>query len=73
MHDIETLKVIASGRYKDWIKVQKWKESSNVKITEDDYFDLLEHHELETKFLIKLCQNLAKELIKYKSMDGYTC
>jgi hypothetical protein len=73
MFTLEELETVANGKYSKWIKVPRYKESPGVKVTEDDYFDLLEHHELESGFLIRMCQSLAKELIKYKQLDGHTC
>lgn len=66
----EEVETIAHGKLKKWIKIPAFKESSGVKITDDDYFRLLDHHEKETKFLVQLCQGLAKKLIYMNSFDN---
>ncbi len=55
----EELKTIAFGKPEEWIKVKKFED---VGPEHDAYYKLREHHEKETAFLIKKCQELAAEL-----------
>lgn len=63
----DTIKSIAEGRF-DWIKVKRFDEKELAGLTSEELFKLLLiHHEKETTFLLKTCQELARELLDFKS------
>lgn len=58
----DTIKRIAEGKF-DWIKVKRFNEKELAHLSSEELYNaLLAHHEKETTFLIKVCQELAIKL-----------
>jgi hypothetical protein len=71
MKSFEELKEIAKGKYSKWIKVPSF-NPKEIEDIDEQYCELERHHIEETGFLIKLCQELAKEVIELRQCNGYT-
>lgn len=64
------LAIVKGAPYGDWIKVPKAEQyqHANDDSWEDSYNKLEVHHNAETDFLIKLCQQLAQELLNKETV-----
>ena len=71
--DLDLKSIAEEGNY-NWIKVKKYQrlksDIQNVRYVHDmeydwlaEYEHLAKHHNTETEFLIKVCRELAKNLI----------
>lgn len=56
------LSIVRGAPYSDWIKVRAYKHKDSD-TWEDSYNKMEAHHDAETDYLIKLCQQLAQALL----------